>query len=270
MSTHLFNVPIDHVSYNQLDTILRSWVRGHAQRMIVTPNPEILLRARHDKEFLSHLQSAHLSLPDGVGLRYATAALTDRNLRFRHTGVDTVNHLAKICEDYGKTIVLFGGQGDVSKRSATRLRQSYRDLDIIGMNPGEIKSGEGGLEVDEDILRELQQLEPTVLAVALGAGKQEQFIRQYLKELPSVKVAIGVGGAVDMISGELSRAPAWMRTSGLEWAWRLVQEPSRFGRIWQASVVFPSVVAYDSLRQRRLGRATFRVLPEVLRQLSGK
>jgi exopolysaccharide biosynthesis WecB/TagA/CpsF family protein len=138
------------------------------------------------------------------------------------------------------------------------------------MNPGEIKSGEGGLEVDEDILRELQQLEPTVLAVALGAGKQEQFIRQYLKELPSVKVAIGVGGAVDMISGELSRAPAWMRTSGLEWAWRLVQEPSRFGRIWQASVVFPSVVAYDSLRQRRLGRATFRVLPEVLRQLSGK
>ena len=270
MSTRLYNVPIDHVSFDQLDTILRSWVQDHAQKVIVTPNPEILLRARRDRDFLAHLQSAHLSLPDGVGLRYATAALTDDTLNFRHTGVDTVNHLAKICEDYGKTIVLFGGQGDVSKRSASKLRESYRDLDIIGMNPGMIADREEGLELDPDILRELQNLAPTVLAVALGAGKQERFIAQYLKDLPSVKLAIGVGGAVDMISGELKRAPAWMRQSGLEWVWRVVQEPSRFGRIWQASVVFPSVVAYDSFKRRRLLKATSRVLPELAKQLFGR
>ena len=269
MSLSLYNIPIDHVSTHQLDTLLRLWVQDHAQRVIVTPNPEMLLAARKDPDFHYYLQASHLSLPDGVGLRYATAALTDQRLSFRHTGVDTLLHLARVCEDHGKRLVLLGSRQDVARRAASELRRTYPDLDVIGINPGDLVITEETVSVDPDVLEELQGLRPAVLAVAFGAGKQEQFIHQHLHVLPSVKIAIGIGGALDMLSGDLRRAPAWMRKAGLEWAWRVAREPSRAGRIWRAFVVFPSVVAYDSLRQRRFVKAVFRVVPEVGRQLTG-
>lgn len=268
MSFELYNVPINHLSREELDRILRSWINGSEQKMIVTPNPEMLLLARKNKEFLHILRQSDLSLPDGVGLRYAVAALTDERLKFRHTGVDTVEHLAKICENSGKTFVLIGGRKGIGKKSAQNLRKIFPDLEAIGIDPGFIKDREGELILDKSILDEILRLKPTVIAVALGAGKQEKFIVQYLKSMPSVRVAIGIGGAFDMIGGYVSRAPSWMRQSGLEWLWRVLQEPSRFKRIWQASVVFSTLVAYDSLRNKRIGKAVRGVLPEIVKQLT--
>ena len=270
MSIRLFNVPIDQVSEHQLDTLLRLWIKDHAQKMIVTPNPEMLLAARRDPSFLQVLQSSHLALPDGVGLRFAAAALTDYPLRHRHTGVDTLERLAQICEDYGKRLVLLGGRGESGRRTAIMLRDQFPDLDVVALDPGNVTVTETTTQIDPDAFLELSRLKPVVLAVAFGAGKQESFIHEHLGLLPTVTLAIGVGGALNMMSGELSRAPGFLRRTGFEWVWRVLREPSRIGRIMRATVVFPLIVAYDSLIEKRFLKALTRVAPEVARQLIGK
>jgi N-acetylglucosaminyldiphosphoundecaprenol N-acetyl-beta-D-mannosaminyltransferase len=80
---------------------------------------------------------------------------------------------------------------------------------------------------------------PAILIVAFGHIKQEEWIQQNLKDLPSVQVAIGVGGAFDMISGYLRRAPRLFRFFGLEWLWRFLIQPYRYKRIWKAIITFP-------------------------------
>ena len=82
-------------------------------------------------------------------------------------------------------------------------------------------------------------VKPDILFVAFGHGKQEKWINEYLRDLPSVKIAMGVGGAFDYLSGQTSRAPLWMRKIGLEWLYRLIREPKRLKRIWRAVIIFP-------------------------------
>ena len=81
---------------------------------------------------------------------------------------------------------------------------------------------------------------------------------------------IGVGGALDMISGRLKRAPKWMRRTGLEWLWRVLIEPSRIGRILKASVAFPALVTIETIKRGRFIKAVKNTAPEIIRQLSGK
>ncbi|HBU27495.1 TPA: hypothetical protein DEB00_00045 [Candidatus Uhrbacteria bacterium] len=106
----------------------------------------------------------------------------------------------------------------------------------------------------EDLLSRVQQLAPDILAVALGGmgySKQERWIVNHAPQFPSVRVAIGVGGAIDMISGRTMRAPACMRSIGLEWFWRLLRQPSRLERIYRAVVRFPIAAISDRLRVHR-------------------
>lgn len=263
----VFNVPFDDLSKNQLDAILRGWLLGDHKKMIFTPNAEFLLRAKDDEEFREVLQSAHLSLPDSVSLRFAAAANGDRS-KFRHTGVDTLEHLAKICDDHGKRLMLFGGSDENARLAAQALRSRFPDLDVVGINPGVIDHQSG--EVESDVLDLIENHAPDVLAVGLTFGKQERFILDYLKKLSKTKIAIGVGGSFEMIAGVLPRAPQMMRRSGFEWLWRLGIEPKRAGRIFDASVRFPVAVAYDTLKRGRFLRACTAVPPEVLRQLIGR
>lgn len=238
---------------------------------MVTPNPEFMLRARKDANFQALINESHLSIPDGTGLRFAVAALTDDRLSFRHTGTDTLVNLAGICEDLGKKLMLLGGDSESARTAASNLRQQFSQLDVVGVDPGFIEKDEKGqLVIDPDLILKINTEKPAVLAVALGMHKQEKFIVGQLYSLPSVRVAIGVGGAFEMISGSLKRAPDWMRQSGLEWAWRVYLEPKRFNRIWRASVIFPAYVLYDTVRQGRLLRAVRNVFPEIYNQLRGK
>jgi UDP-N-acetyl-D-mannosaminuronic acid transferase (WecB/TagA/CpsF family) len=117
MSFVLNDIHLDHYSPNQLEILLHAWVTGNQQKWIVTPNPEFFLYARKHDWFKDLLNRAHLSIPDGVGLRYAIAAMGLGRLRFRKTGVDTLLQLAEICEEQEKTLVLFGAENKRAERS---------------------------------------------------------------------------------------------------------------------------------------------------------
>ncbi len=106
-------------------------------------------------------------------------------------------------------------------------------------------------EENNKLLERVKQAKPDILFVAFGHGKQEKWLAEFIKEMPSVKVAMGVGGAFDYLSGRVRRAPRLVRQLGLEWLWRLIFQPWRVSRIWRAVWTF-SFLVRDYKRQMRL------------------
>lgn len=257
MSSHtLLNIRLDDLSDKELDQTLLDYLNGTGQKMVVTPNPEFLLLARRDKGFAEILNRADLSLPDGAGLEYAVAALTDNYLAHRHAGVDTLERLARLAVG-NHSILLLGAPLKNVAAAAEIFKQKYPEVKIRAFDPDQV-SASGGVE--EKIISEIKNFSPIVLAVGLGQGKQERFIAQYLSRLPSVRIAIGVGGAFDIISGHLPRAPRFMRQMGLEWLWRLFKEPQRWPRIFRAVIVFPLQVTKITLIEHKFWRACGRTV----------
>ena len=262
MRHSLFTVPIDDISTTELDQQLTEWINGHVSKFLTTPNPEFLLLANKDVEFQTLLQSSDLSLPDGVGLRYAIAALTDETLSHRHTGVDLVSRLINIAHTHHKRILLVGGEEGAAERTKQMFEKTFPEIQIFVFNPGLVT-----FPVPDHIFEQLLEISPDVLLVALGQKKQEKFIREVLPNVPSVRLAVGIGGAFEMLAGLKPRAPHFMSQMGLEWIWRALIEPRRIGRILNASFVFPLVVISATLKQHRFLKACRNVIPEIIDQL---
>ncbi|PJA47740.1 hypothetical protein CO172_00180 [Candidatus Uhrbacteria bacterium CG_4_9_14_3_um_filter_36_7] len=259
MSICLFNIRVDDISQEKLEQKLYDWIVGQTQRMIVTPNPEFLLAAKKDKNFADILNQADLSLPDGIGLRFAACALTEETLKYRHTGVDTLDLLASICEKTNKCLFLLGGYGNSAQKTGQYFQKKYPDLRVVSVNPGKINQN-----LPVELMEKINQSGATVLAVGFGQKKQEFFLKEYLPLFDQIKIAIGVGGAFEMLSGTLPRAPLWMRQNGLEWLWRLLIEPRRFPRIIRATIIFPIFVILSTIKQKRFWKACVRVGKEFI------
>lgn len=270
MRHEIFGVKIDDLSASELTDLFSCWLAENppTARTIITPNPEFLLQARKDEEFLNILNVADLSLPDGVGIRFAVAALTPNHLTHRHTGMETLILLANECMKKGKTLGLVGGLPGSAEKAAVKLRETVPGLSVFGFDPGRIASSADGLLVmTNDVAEFLRSELADVLAVGLGQKKQELFLRHIVPVLSSLRIGIGVGGVLDVLGGAISSAPTWMSRSGFEWLWRLVQEPKRVHRIWNAVVVFPAIVIRSTLKHRKFLRAFKRTIPEIIRQL---
>ena len=265
----LYGVRIDDMEKKDLLAQVRFWFEQDGQHIIFTPNPEFILLSEKNPEFKTMLNRADVNIPDGVGLRFAVAALTDDYLRNRYTGVDLLSDLASECAKQHKRLLLLGGQKGSAFTAAEQLRKKYPALDVTDCDPGYLSGGIGDVSFSQKQVREVNEMKPDVLAVALGQGKQEQFILQHLSRIPSVKIAVGVGGSFESIAGTKKRAPKRMRQMGLEWVWRLVIEPSRIKRIFTAFPGFPIRVAWSTIRHRRFIKACRRVFPEIIRQIKG-
>lgn len=263
-SVSIFGVRVDDIAADETSSLFLHWLNGATARVVVTPNPEFILLARQDAAFCGILNRADLSLPDGVGLRFAVSALTEETLRHRSTGIDALRSLAELCAANGKRLLLLGGSVGAADAAADALRNAYANLDCVSLDPG-VVVGEG--QLSPGLVAQVLSQQPAVLAVALGQGKQEQCIVRHLASWPSVRIAIGVGGAFDTLSGKKPRAPEWLRVAGLEWVWRLAIEPRRFARIFRAFPVFPLVVVWATLRERRFLRACRRTIPEIFNQV---
>lgn len=271
MRHEIFGVKIDDISTSELTDLFSCWLVENppTARTIITPNPEFLLQAREDEEFRNIINAADVSLPDGVGIRFAVAALTPNLLTHRHTGMEALLLLANECVKKGKTLGLVGGRHGSAEKAAVKLRETVPGLSVFGFDPGRIESRDSSAssQNDKKIIERLQREKLDVLAIGLGQKKQELFLRHVAPVLLSLRIGIGVGGVFDVLSGEISSAPTWMRRSGLEWIWRLAQEPKRIRRIWNAVVIFPVIVVWHTLKYQSFLHALRRTIPEIIRQL---
>jgi len=266
----VFGVRVDAVDAAVFDSLMMEWLQGDRLKRIVTPNAEMVLAARNDVVFTSALVGADLALPDAVSLEFAARAFGHQNFAHRYTGVDAVIRLAELCRDQNKRMMLFGGVDNVAALAAEELRGRYQHLDVLGVNPGDVHvDGGGKCTVHMEAIRQVREFKPDVMVVALGHRKQELFMEGFRAWFPSIRIAIGAGGALDMIAGVIPRSPRWMRKRGFEWVWRALRQPSRIGRIVQASLVFPLFVAYDCAKQGRFIQACRDVIPAVIERTRG-
>ncbi|MFH0852160.1 MAG: WecB/TagA/CpsF family glycosyltransferase [bacterium] len=218
----LLGVRIDNVTMDEALQKIEGFLSDGRQHYVVTINPEFLVTAQKDKEFKDILNRAGLAIPDGIGVVWASRFFSG-GLKERVAGIDLVKSLklkVKSCR-----VFLLGGRDGV----AEKIAGEWPEVVAFSENP-------------EEGVALINKYEPNILLVALGAPKQEKWIVQNLSKIPSVKVAIGVGGAFDFLAGKISRAPKIFQCLGLEWLWRLAQEPRRIGRIFNAVVVFPVLI----------------------------
>jgi N-acetylglucosaminyldiphosphoundecaprenol N-acetyl-beta-D-mannosaminyltransferase len=235
---NILGVNVDSLSNQELISIVEKMIEGENQNYIVTPNPEFIVNAQQNLLFKDILNNADLSLPDGIGLKYA-AKLQGKKIT-RITGVDALWQICELASQNGYSIYLLGGKENIAKKAAAKLQAKYPQLDITGAESGGMIDNQG--KSDISLINAINQDDPDILFVALGQIKQETWIYRNLDKLPNIKLAIGVGGAFDYISGNVSRAPQWMRRLGFEWLFRLYQQPWRARRIFDATVVFSWLV----------------------------
>ncbi len=209
-----------------LEYILLGLEKGRQKYFIVTPNPEILMLARNDTNYKKILNSAKIALPDGIGVMIAGKIL-NKELKERITGVDLVESLCRAVEEKPITVGFLGAGPAVAEQTAECLKRKLPSLKIVFAASG--NPDDKTVSLVKDSKKEID-----ILFVAFGSPKQEIWIYENLEKLP-VKVVIGVGGAFDFISGKVKRAPFWIRKAGLEWLFRLINQPWRIKR--QAALI---------------------------------
>lgn len=232
---NILDVPMDMIDSEQAMAVFEEKFPEPGMTMIVTPNPEIVLAAGKDESLKTLIGSADIILPDGVGLLYASRII-GHPLKERVTGIDFLMDILGYLEKNGKSVFFFGSKPGVAADAAANLQKKYPDLKVAGTRNGYFKP-----EEEPDIVREINESGADFLCVALGAPKQERFMDDHREEL-RCGGAIGVGGSLDVFSGNLKRAPEFYRKHGLEWLYRLIQEPSRYKRMMQLPVFMVKVI----------------------------
>lgn len=211
---NLLGVGITNATEDEsLEYLVENLRKSTKKLFIITPNPEILVIADKDPEYKKVLNSADLALADGVGITLG-ARLLGKGLKQRITGVDFVENVSRLIAKEPITVGFIGGQPGVADIAAECLKDRYPGLKVTFSS--------SDLVLDKKISCDM-------LFVALGAPRQEEWIYQNLPKL-SVKAAMGVGGALDYISGRVPRAPLVFRKLGLEWLFRLIVQPWRLKR----------------------------------------
>lgn len=231
----LLGIPLDAVMREEAVARLRSFLEEDVQRHVMTPNSEMLTEAARNPAFHALLRRTALNLSDGSGLLWM-APLTGQRIPERVTGVDTVLRLCGELTEECPVFFLGGGEG-VGDGARVALAARNPRLRVVGVYAGSPRE-----EEVEEILRRINDAKPYLLFVAFGAPQQDLWIDRHLSRMPSVRVAMGVGGTFDFLVGLRKRAPAFVQETGFEWLWRLLHEPRRFWRIWNAVVVFPWLV----------------------------
>ena len=228
-----FDAPIDAVTMGEALAMAGKMLSNGRQNIIFTPNPEILLEASRSKEYRAILQKADLALPDGIGL-VLIGRFLGAPFRERVAGVDFMVKLCEFAAKHGQKIFLLGGENCVAGRTAIVLKKQFPDLQVAGWSE-DIQYHRHSERSEEPGIYSTD-----IIFVALGAQKQEWWICDNLSHLSNIKIAMAVGGAFDMISGDIPRAPAFLRKAGLEWLWRFALEPKkRWKRVFNAVAVFP-------------------------------
>lgn len=231
----VLGVPFDPLLPAEAVARIRAMLAGSARCQVATPNNEMLVEAARNEPFRSLLSRTALNLADSTGVLWASRWM-EHPLPSRVTGVDTVTALCATLDE-STPVFLLGGKEGIAWHAAAALRAANPAIKIVGTRSGSPKDDDAPGIVDM-----INASGAKLLLVAYGAPAQELWIDKHLREMPSVRVAMGIGGTFDFLAGAKKRAPGWMRSIGFEWLYRFIQEPSRYKRMWRAVVVFPLLV----------------------------
>ena len=232
----LFNISITEDSRDAILARAEAFLVEAKFHRIATVNPEFLVRAEKDPAFKQSLQQADLCVVDGIGIVWAGWLQGKRVTRF--PGVDLLHEILSRAERDGLSVFLVIKKDGLSSYEEIRmaLLKKFPRLTIDGADVG-IKNAEAS---------KLKAKSYKLLLCNFGAPEQEFFLESLQNNPGDVRLVMGVGGAFDFLTGKQTRAPRCLRAIGLEWLWRLILQPKRWKRIWNAVVIFPVKVLLGS------------------------
>jgi N-acetylglucosaminyldiphosphoundecaprenol N-acetyl-beta-D-mannosaminyltransferase len=222
-SVAVMGLPLANVTADEAVEQIESLILSGGTHQVATANLDFWLNAQNDVHLHRIIAGCSLVLPDGMPLVWISRLLGNP-LKERVSGADLVPQLAQLSAKKGYSIYLLGGRDGVAERAKTVLEERYPGVKIVGHYAPPLADLE---RMDHgDALDRIHAAKPDILLVAFGNPKQEKWIRMHARR-SGVPVSIGIGGSLDMLVGDVQRAPGWMQRSGLEWLGRCLQEPSR-------------------------------------------
>lgn len=222
----ILGVPFADITPEEAVEKAVSYLNNNGKSMIFTPNPEMVMEARKNEEFMEILNTSTMNVPDGIGIVYGSK-FTSSPIKHRVAGYDLVQDVFDKMKDMGKTAYFFGGAPGIADRAKEAMEAKHKGLKVVGTANGYFDD-----KREKEIIAEINELKPDLLLVGIGFPKQEKWIYTHIRDL-NIKTAVGVGGSFDVMSGNVKRAPKFFINHGLEWFYRLITQPSRFVRMMQ-------------------------------------
>lgn len=227
---NILGVRVDNFSKEEILEKISLFLGGNEFRQIATINPEFILEAQKDEEFKGILNNCDLNIADGVGIKLAFWRLGEK-LKCRMAGIDLMQEILKMADEQKMKIYLATNKDGLSsfEEAKEAILEKYPNLEIEGEN------------LDKNNTKyEIPNTRYDILFCNFGAPFQEKFLHSLKNDKNAIiKLAVGVGGSFDYLTGKTRRAPKWMRIFGFEWFWRFLLQPKRIRRIFNAVVVFP-------------------------------
>ena len=221
---NILGVQVDMVTIPEAADKIVEFLSEDKFHAVYTPNSEIIMEAYRDEAFSEVLNEADLLTADGIGVVYASKYLK-KPLKERAAGYDIARLLLQKLNYTDHKLFLFGGKPGVAELAMENMKKDYPQLNIVGT-----RNGYFGEEDEDEIIAQINESGADILFVCLGAPRQEKWIYKH-KDRLKVKVAMGVGGSIDVFAGTVQRAPEFFCKTGLEWFYRLMKEPWRAKRM---------------------------------------
>jgi N-acetylglucosaminyldiphosphoundecaprenol N-acetyl-beta-D-mannosaminyltransferase len=249
MRTVVLGCSIDRLNIEETvarcDQLIRSRVGAHH----ISVNAPKLVALRDDPRLHEIVSRSDLVSADGQPVVWASRLLGNP-LPERVTGIDLMERLLLLAEQKAYRVFILGARPEVLARAVERLRERYPRLELVGYRDGWFDDTESSA-----VCAEIRSTRPEILFVAMSSPRKEYWVADHLDEL-DVPLSMGVGGAIDVVAGVTRRAPRWMQRTGLEWLYRLIQEPRRLGRRYViTSMKFGFLLGAELLTRKRTNAA---------------
>ena len=228
MKTEVLGIQFDNVTMEEAAALGGAMLEENKFHYVVTPNPEFILASEKDEEFKTVLNGADLVIPDGIGVVYS-AKILGTPLKERVPGVEFAACMLNKLNEMGGRLFLLGAKPGVAEQAGENILKDYPNIVLCGTQDGYFQD-------EETVLLKVAAARPDLLFVCLGAPKQEKWMARWGKHT-GARLAIGLGGCLDVFAGNVERAPENWRKLGLEWAYRLKKEPQRVGRMSKLPLV---------------------------------
>lgn len=239
-SVRIQRIQIDNITMREAIARIMRYIRKGGAHQVCFVNPQCANAAYKDASYQHVLDRADLILSDGIGMKIAGMIL-QRQIRENVNGTDMFPRLCKALSLARRGVYLLGAEPGVARKVADWMEANHPGIQIKGCRHGYFSR-----EEEPEVVAQIAESGADILLVAMGAPRQEIWIRQNLDKL-GVPVAMGVGGLFDFYSGRLPRAPLWVREIGMEWCFRMWQEP---GRMWKRYIIGNNVFLYHIIRER--------------------
>jgi N-acetylglucosaminyldiphosphoundecaprenol N-acetyl-beta-D-mannosaminyltransferase len=245
----LFGLPVDDLTMDETLDRIDAYVASGGVHQHVVVNVSKIVQASRDPEIRAIVASCDLVNVDGQPVIWASR-LVGRPLRARVTGVDLMHRLIQRASERGHRLYFLGARPEVVRTVVGRVEREHPGAVVAGWRDGYWSPAE-----EEAVVGSIAEARPDILFVALGSPAKERFLARW-KSTIDAPFVMGVGGSFDVYAGITRRAPAWMQRVGMEWLFRVSQEPARLWRRYACdAVAFAWIVGREVVGARRRGRA---------------